>query len=143
MTHSNTFRYFLLVPCFISVFTARVVLATQLEAPLNFDFGSKNSPILSSSILVTEHTVYDKNTGFGLLSKVEDSYSQWIDPKKNEMTIDGIRSDKAISFQVDLAPGSYWIELFMGSGEKGNWLGKIKANNVLMFNKIKKGSEFF
>ncbi len=104
----------------------------KLAAPVEFDFGPQHSSVKAGAHLVTERTLYQTHTGFGLLGPAEGAFTLSDISLLDEMSFDGIYSTNPISFRVDLEAGSYWLEIFMAGGKRSLWQGEIVANGTVI-----------
>ena len=99
-----------------------------------FDFGDARSPVMRNYVGVTQEDRYNAEEGWGLLSDVNSYFHtrglperyQFVLPRswvyesyKNELTLDGLRSDENLAFRVDLPNGSYRVRLWLGDLEQG------------------------
>jgi len=99
-----------------------------------FDFGDVRSPVMREYLGVTPGDRYNEDRGWGLLSDVGSYFHtrglperyQFVLPRnwvyntyKNELTLDGLRSEENVAFRVDLPNGSYRVRLWLGDLEQG------------------------
>ncbi len=106
-----------------------LAFSKEIKIPICFDFGPINSKVKQSLIPINENIFYQKSIGYGFVSTVNSSYKSKAIALQNEMTSDRILSNDTISFRVDIAPGSYWLEIFIDGGKFSVWRGEVVAND--------------
>lgn len=115
-----------------------------------FDFGDTRSPVMAGYTGVTPEDTYSEEMGWGLLSDPRSrantsSYFhnrgfperyQYVLPRswvyntyKDDLTVDGLRSQENVSFRVDLPNGSYRIKLWLGDLEQAVYSMNISCND--------------
>jgi len=130
-----TFRIVLLVPSFV-LFRITIVSAAgtpdQTRSIHQFDFGTETSPVGKSAVRITGTDNYDKNVGYGWFPDGQQAFDR-NDPLKElklsgnrhrpdflynahatDMTRDGVSSEQAMGFRVDLAAGKYRVNVWVG-----------------------------
>jgi len=113
------------------IFSDCVEVFSQNRQSYVFDFGSEKSPLLENSIRISEKTTYSKNLGYGLIP--EQKISSYNNKKSfflNERLSNGLTSESGLEFKIDLAPGNYYVEIFMEGGTKSIWNGEVVLNNI-------------
>ncbi|WP_066051767.1 rhamnogalacturonan lyase family protein [Robertmurraya korlensis] len=91
-----------------------------------FDFGTKDSPIMSGYTQVTPETAYTSEVTYGFAdsSKVTGTDRNTSDELKSDFI-----SAVGTSFQVDLEPGDYSITVIAGDADEAASVG-VKAENI-------------
>ncbi|MBN1540158.1 MAG: hypothetical protein JW939_08445, partial [Candidatus Thermoplasmatota archaeon] len=119
--------------------------SSEEPTSLRFDFGSRTSPLKDGWTSVMGSTGYDAGKGFGLLqpanefqvttrmlSEVSPSVLQrsWVFGEYgDDLTVDGVRSEEAVSFRVDVPNGSYRLVVWLGDLEKGLYSMNVSIND--------------
>lgn len=89
----------------------------------NFDFGSDNSPVQDGWLQVTDTTLYSSQLGYGWDDKVSATNPNANPPEYPNMLADFNHSSKDQTFRIDLAAGTYSIELYFfdNNNHDNNW----------------------
>ena len=130
-----TFRIVLLVLGFV-LFRVTIVSVAgtpdQIRSIHQFDFGTETSPVEKSTVRITGTDSYDKNVGYGWLSDGQQAFDR-NEPIKElkhsgnrhrpdflynahatDITRDGVSSEQAMVFRVDLPTGKYRVNVWVG-----------------------------
>jgi len=125
-------RSFIVALCFLGVIALVPALATAESAvaiPAFFDFGPGDGAVEENYIAIAPDGQYDAESGFGFLdgphtgfdSRKED-YSVWgprspemhVENNATPLLVDGVRSDRELTFRVDVPNGVYRVTAVLG-----------------------------
>jgi hypothetical protein len=89
----------------------------------NFDFGSNSSPVQAGWLQVTNATLYSSHLGYCWNDKVTANNMNVNPPEYPNMLRDFNKSNKEQTFEIDLAAGTYSIELYCydNNNNDNNW----------------------
>ena len=106
--------------------------AERVTLPALFDFGSRDSPLASSALNVSGRDYFETPRGYGFESRGQVSFDRdkplpelrhGGNPMRpdllyrshaNALTRDGVASRRDISFRVDVEPGNYRLQVWVG-----------------------------
>lgn len=114
----------LIVVVFSLVGSAGINLAQADMIDLyNFDFGSNSSPVQNGWLQVTGNTLYSSQLGYGWDDQVSATNRNANPPEYPDMLKDFNHSSKDQTFKIDLAAGTYSIELYFfdNNNHANNW----------------------
>jgi hypothetical protein len=101
----------------------------------NFDFGSNSSPVQTGWLQVTNNTVYSPQLGYGWnASLTATNRSGATPPEYPDMLRDFNRSSSDRTFEIDLAVGTYNIELYFydNSAHSNNWTVYLGDSSTIL-----------
>jgi hypothetical protein len=79
----------------------------------NFDFGKNNSPVQTGWLKVANNTSYSPTLGYGWTAGVSGTYQSGATPPEYpDMLCDFNNSNSDRTFRIDLAAGTYDLELY-------------------------------
>ena len=102
------------------------------DFPVVFDMGNDTSPAAESSIRITDQTAYDAEAGFGWLSSQQAVFDRDRplaelrhsgNPMRPDLLYrrhatplnrDGVASEEDLRFRVDVPPGQYRVQVWLG-----------------------------
>jgi hypothetical protein len=89
----------------------------------SFDFGSSTSPVQTGWVQVTNNTLYSSQLGYGWDNKVTATNLNVTPPDYPNMLRDFNKGNKDRTFEIDLAAGTYSIELYFydNNNNTDNW----------------------
>ncbi len=89
----------------------------------SFDFGSNSSPVQTGWLQVTNNTLYSSQLGYGWDDTVTATNLNVNPPEYPNMLRDFNKRNKDRTFEIDLAAGTYSIELYFygNSNNTDNW----------------------
>ena len=114
------------------VVAARNVARAQLKAPVLFDFGTDESPVVRSAVRVTGADAYRAAAGFGWTTTEHHAFDRdrplaelrhggnpmrpdlLYQSHATPMTRDGVASKADMRFRIDVKPGKYRVHVWMG-----------------------------
>jgi hypothetical protein len=100
----------------------------------NFDFGGNSSPVQDGWLQVTDTTLYSSQSGYGWDDKVSATNRNADPPEYPNMLRDFNHSSKDQTFKIDLAAGTYSIELYFfdNNSHANNWTVYLGNSNTVL-----------
>jgi hypothetical protein len=101
----------------------------------NFDFGSNSSPVQNGWLQVTNYTVYSSQLGYGWDARLTaTSRNGAAPPAYPDMLRDFNHSSADRTFEIDLAAGTYNIELYFydNSAHSNTWTVYLGESSTIL-----------
>ncbi len=114
---------------------------TYAQSLYKFDLGDEFSNVAEGYTPVSLTESYDPAIGFGWVDNPEATFDQLSGPLIDDVLIDGVKSHKTCSFQIDIPKGEYVLNLVGGSIDQAISSFQVKVNGQLIRDTIQ--SPFF
>ena len=100
----------------------------------SFDFGSNSSPVQTGWLQVTDNTLYSSQLGYGWDADAAATDWNTKPPEYQDMLRDFNHSSKELTFKIDLAAGTYSIELYFfdNNSHANNWTVYLGNSNTVL-----------
>lgn len=107
------------------IFTA---LASSQPRNFCFDMGTADSPSMPGFIQITERSGYSEALGYGWIDPPEQTFSESLRRLTDDLTRDGVVSEREMRFRIDAPKGDYFLTLTFGAGNDERTAMRVMVN---------------